>query len=89
MKCAARCHLLRSCIILWYLAGGQNVRTLELVTVFEWDEAKAKLNERKHGVLFSTEAVSVFADPEAITITDQESEPSEQRFITVGLSFKG
>ena len=29
---------------------------------FEWDEEKAKASFKKHGVLFSTEAVSVFDD---------------------------
>jgi uncharacterized DUF497 family protein len=33
---------------------------------FEWDEANAKANERKHGIDF-TEAMSVFADPLSLT----------------------
>ena len=30
------------------------------------------------------EAIPVFDDPNAITITDDESDPGEQRFVTVG-----
>jgi uncharacterized protein len=33
--------------------------------VFEWDEAKAKINERKHGVSFE-DAIQVFDDPYAL-----------------------
>ncbi|HEX9036645.1 MAG TPA: BrnT family toxin [Ktedonobacterales bacterium] len=35
--------------------------------IVEWDESKALLNERKHGVTFDG-AVEVFADPLSITI---------------------
>lgn len=69
------------------LPGRQNVRTLVRVAAFEWDEAKAETNERKHGIRFSDETVSVFDDDQAITISDSESDPFEQRFITVGMSF--
>ena len=31
------------------------------------------------------EAIPVFDDPSAITIVDDESDPSEQRFITLGM----
>ena len=34
--------------------------------VFEWDEAKAQTNARKHQVTFE-EAVSVFSDPFLVT----------------------
>lgn len=36
---------------------------------FEWDESKAKVNTRKHGVSFE-EASTVFADPLSVTIYD-------------------
>ncbi len=56
---------------------------------FEWDEAsKAGINYRKHGVRMS-EAIPVFDDPHAITITDDESDPGEQRFITIGVGAMG
>ena len=56
---------------------------------FEWDEAcKAGINFRKHGVRMP-EAIPVFDDPHAITITDDESDPGEQRFITIGMGAMG
>ena len=56
---------------------------------FEWDEeSKAGINFRKHGVRMP-EAIPVFADPYAITIVDDESDPDEQRFITLGIGALG
>ena len=56
---------------------------------FEWDEeVKAGLNFRRHGVRMP-EAIPVFDDPYAITITDDESDPGEQRFITLGMGATG
>ena len=55
---------------------------------FEWDPNKAAENFRKHGVQF-TEAIAVLSDDYAITITDDESDPDEQRFITLGMGMKG
>lgn len=56
---------------------------------FEWDEAsKAGLNFVKHGVRLP-EAIPVFDDPYAITITDDDSALGEQRFITLGVGAKG
>jgi uncharacterized DUF497 family protein len=37
---------------------------------FEWDPAKAKSNERKHGVRFD-DALLVFADPHALVEQDR------------------
>jgi uncharacterized protein len=56
---------------------------------FEWDEeGKAGINFRKHGVRIP-EAIPVFDDPYALTIVDYESDPSEQRFITLGMGAAG
>ncbi|MGB7718920.1 MAG: BrnT family toxin, partial [Bryobacteraceae bacterium] len=56
---------------------------------FEWDEEnKAGINFRKHGVRMP-EAIPVFDDPHAITITDDESGPDEQRFVTLGTGAAG
>ncbi len=56
---------------------------------FEWDEAsKAGFNHSKHGVRMP-EAIPVFDDPYAITITDDESNPDEQRFVTMGVGATG
>ncbi len=60
------------------------------VLAFEWDADKAIANVQKHGVSFSTEAVGVFSDDYAITITDDASDPrGERRFVTVGIGNKG
>lgn len=55
---------------------------------FEWDESKALLNERKHGVTFD-EAVTIFGDPFSITIADSEHSDAEDRFIDIGESGAG
>jgi uncharacterized DUF497 family protein len=54
---------------------------------FEWDVRKAESNYRKHGVRFP-EAEPVFEDDDAITIVDDESDPDEQRFVSVGMGMK-
>ena len=55
----------------------------------EWDEeSKAHLNYQRHQVHFS-EAVPVFDDPYAITNNDDESDPGEQRFLTLGIGALG
>jgi uncharacterized protein len=56
---------------------------------FEWDEAgKAGINFRKHGVRMP-EAIPVLDDPDAITIPDDESDPNERRFVTLGIGAMG
>jgi uncharacterized DUF497 family protein len=56
---------------------------------FEWDEkSKAGINFRKHGVRMP-EAIPIFDDPYAITITDDESDPGEERFVTLGMGAAG
>jgi len=56
---------------------------------FEWDEeSKAGFNFRKHGVRMP-EAIPLFDDPYAITIADDESDPGEQRFVTLGMGALG
>jgi uncharacterized DUF497 family protein len=55
---------------------------------FEWDPRKAASNYEKHGVRFP-EALPVFADDDAITIADDESDPGEQRFVSIGTGVKG
>jgi uncharacterized protein len=52
---------------------------------FVWDEeSKAGINFRRHGARMP-EAIPVFDDPDAITITDDESDPNERRFVTLGM----
>ena len=53
---------------------------------FEWDEAKAKSNIKKHGINFE-EAKSVFFDEYAIQFYDDESSQLEEgRFLMLGTS---
>jgi len=54
-------------------------------TTFEWDEAKAAENQRKHGVSF-TEAETVFSDDHALLVDDPEHSDQEDRFALLGLS---
>jgi uncharacterized protein len=55
---------------------------------FDWEIRKAESNYRKHGVRFS-ECLPLFEDDYAITVIDQESEPNETRFVTIGVGVKG
>lgn len=55
---------------------------------FEWDEAKARANAKKHNVTFE-EASSVFADPLAAIFADEAHSYQEVREIIVGHSAKG
>jgi uncharacterized protein len=52
---------------------------------FEWDPAKARINLRRHGVVFS-EAASVFLDERALLIDDPDHSEAEDRFVLLGLS---
>ena len=54
---------------------------------FDWDENKALLNKRKHGISFE-EAVTVFYDENALEFHDPDHSENEDRFIMIGLSFK-
>ena len=51
---------------------------------FEWDDAKAALNWRSHGVSFEM-ARDVFKDIFAIEWTDDRHGDTEERFVTVGM----
>lgn len=52
---------------------------------FEWDDAKADSNLSKHDVSFE-EASTVFYDPHALVVDDDEHSYDEDRFVIVGLS---
>jgi uncharacterized protein len=45
---------------------------------FEWDEAKAKANYRRHGVSFEL-AKTVFEDPFAVERLDEREDHGEER----------
>lgn len=55
---------------------------------FEWDPQKARSNIKKHGVSFE-DASTVFHDPNAITIFDEDHTGKEERWITIGISISG
>ena len=52
---------------------------------FVWDENKAEINLRKHGVS-SQEASTVFDDYDALQIYDPDHSEEEDRFIMLGMS---
>jgi uncharacterized protein len=52
---------------------------------FTWDPAKARANEKKHGVSFD-EAQTVFVDERARLLDDPDHSVDEERFILLGLS---
>jgi uncharacterized protein len=56
--------------------------------IFEWDDAKAKENLRKHKVSFDL-AKTVFNDPFLLTFPDVGHSEEEERFINIGTSLKG
>ncbi len=53
------------------------------MVLFEWDEAKGKINQLKHGISFEV-AMLVFADPYALVEQDR-IESGERRWQTIGL----
>jgi uncharacterized DUF497 family protein len=55
---------------------------------FEWDQAKAAANFKKHKVSFD-EAATVFTDPYSITVLDPEHSMEEERYLNIGISDKG
>ena len=56
--------------------------------VFEWDGAKARENDRKHGVNFR-EAMTAFGDEHSVTIDGPAHSVDEARFVLVGMSQLG
>ena len=55
---------------------------------FDWDDDKAAANLRKHGVQF-LEAMTVLADPLAMTFYDAQHSDDEERWVSVGRSAGG
>lgn len=52
---------------------------------FEWDNNKAQINIRKHGISFE-EASTVFEDEEALLRDDPDHSEDEDRFLLLGMS---
>jgi uncharacterized DUF497 family protein len=63
----------------------QICRTLRSGMEFEWDETKAAINSKKHGVSFE-EAKTVFDNPLALIFDDEEHSVDEYREIIIGHS---
>jgi len=55
---------------------------------FEWDPAKARQNARKHRITFERGA-TVFLDPNALSLFDEQHSEDEERWITLGLDHTG
>jgi uncharacterized DUF497 family protein len=54
---------------------------------FNWNKSKNLNNIRKHGIPFK-EAATVFLDPNATLISDDDHSLDEDRYIVVGMSKK-
>lgn len=61
---------------------------MALVYHFDWDASKARSNQRKHDVSFQL-ATTVFRDPLALTIYDDEHSENEERWVTLGRAGNG
>jgi uncharacterized protein len=59
------------------------------VQLFEWDAGKARENVRNHDGVRFEESRAVFDDPYAVTIADDESDPFEKRFVSIGIGALG
>ncbi len=55
---------------------------------FEWDQQKAVSNRQKHGISFEL-AATVFRDPRAVSIFDEDHSSTEDRWLTVGMAATG
>jgi hypothetical protein len=51
----------------------------------EWDAAKDRANQTKHGVDFAT-AARVFADPDIVLMEDRTDDGGERRWHAVGVA---
>ena len=53
-----------------------------------WDDTKAQINVRKHGVPFA-QAATVILDPLALTVFDATHSETEERWFTLGQTSEG
>ncbi len=56
---------------------------------FEWDDAKAEANRKKHGVSFDEATVLFTGRTDYLEIYDEEHSEDEDRFIAVGRIGRG
>ncbi len=54
---------------------------------FEWDEAKARENLKKHKVGFD-EGKTIFNDPFLLTFPNIDTSDAEERYVNIGLSMR-
>lgn len=55
---------------------------------FEWDDDKARANQRKHGISFE-EATQAFRDTLAVVEIDDSEDYGEERLILIGMADNG
>ena len=55
---------------------------------FDWNPNKAKKNKRKHKISFER-ATTIFRDPNAVSIADEEHSKDEDRWITMAIDNNG
>lgn len=55
---------------------------------FEWDVNKAKSNFIKHEISFER-ATTIFRDPNALSVPDDEHSETEERWLTMGIDGNG
>jgi len=67
--------------------GAPHLIILAMALTFGWNPEKNEQNLKKHGVSFS-EAATVFGDPLSVTIQDPDHSVDEERFLTMGLSYR-
>ena len=70
------------------IAQCYNLVCMVMDLTFEWNEAKAKRNLRKHEVSLE-EAKTVFNDRFSITIPDPQPSIEEDRYVDIGCSSTG
>ncbi|MES0491181.1 MAG: BrnT family toxin [Leptospirales bacterium] len=70
-----------------YIVYTIDIRDIEEMITFSWDDQKGETNLKKHGVTFN-EAKSVFYDDNARLKEDDEHSESENRFVLMGMSEK-
>ena len=54
----------------------------------DWDSSKGRQNAKKHRVAFER-AATVFLDPNALSVFDEQHSETEERWITLGLDHTG
>lgn len=55
---------------------------------FDWDPVKSQNNQQKHHIAFNL-AVTVFNDPLAVSIPDDEHSDNEERWVMLGRARNG